>query len=302
MFLTLLTCFLTAVAIVSIAALITTGSGIRRIVGVVVCVPALATPWMAPASMSMIRLFAGMAAIQGCMRIVELARERTPKTGAQRVLHAIGLVDTRGAKAAPRRLDAVLVTRFLVFGALAVLTFYVAVNLSLRFANPYHWVLRALAGAAFCYCVADSLDALMHAVLAFLGVFAPETHLAPIKSRTLWEFWGVRWNRNFSQYVYAHCFLPHARRGRAKFGIVLAFTVSSFVHAYFTTAAAGFWWGAAMFSYFFMQGVLVVVERKTGILKMTPAITRVWMVIAILLPSPLATEPLLNVINSAIKF
>ena len=302
MLLSLLSCIATAVAIVTLAALVTTGSGKRRVLGIVLSLPALATPWIAPASMPLIRLFAGMAAIQGCMRMVELARDRVPRTGKQRALHSIGIFDSRDTKSVPRSFDASATLRFVVFGALMLVLFYTAVNLSLRFTGPMHYVIRWGAGVLFCYCVADSLDGLIRAIIAPLGVFSPKTHLSPIMSRTLWEFWGVRWNRNFSQYVYAHFFLPNARRGRAILGIVLSFTFSSFVHAYFTTAAAGFRWGAAMFTYFFVQGLLVMLERKAGISKLPPRLTRIWMVLAVVIPSPLATEPLLQVINSAVKF
>lgn len=96
-----------------------------------------------------------------------------------------------------------------------------------------------------------------------LRVDAPPIMKAPLRSTSVSEFWGQRWNAAFNDLALRLVFRPAARRWGMAGGTLLAFLVSGLVHELVISlpAAAGYGLPAA---YFLGQGLGVLTERSSA--------------------------------------
>jgi predicted DCC family thiol-disulfide oxidoreductase YuxK len=85
---------------------------------------------------------------------------------------------------------------------------------------------------------------------------------APLRSTSIAEFWGRRWNGAFNDLALSLVFRPMARRTGVAAATLSAFAVSGLVHETVISlpAAAGFGLPTA---YFLLQGLGVLVQRKS---------------------------------------
>src|SRR4029077_9584942 len=130
------------------------------------------------------------------------------------------------------------------------------------------WILGAAGGYLF-------FDGGMRALVAVLPLFGWEhapVQRAPVRSRSLAEFWGLRWNRVVGLWLQRNIFDPVARRGAPRLGILLAFVVSALLHVYLVAPAAGLIPALWMGAFFLAHGALAAFERVLGVKDWPPAL------------------------------
>ncbi|MEM7387380.1 MAG: MBOAT family protein, partial [Verrucomicrobiota bacterium] len=84
---------------------------------------------------------------------------------------------------------------------------------------------------------------------------------APWKARTLGEFWGLRWNRGFSEVNRWAIYRPIAKVAGAPVALLAGFLFSGVIHDLVVSvpAGAGYGWPTA---YFLAQGGAVLAEKR----------------------------------------
>ena len=96
-----------------------------------------------------------------------------------------------------------------------------------------------------------------------LRIDAPPIMNAPLRSRSVAEFWGRRWNAAFNQLAASLVFRPIARRTNAAVATLCAFAISGLVHELVISLPAGAGYGLPTV-YFLLQGTALVYERRFG--------------------------------------
>lgn len=94
-----------------------------------------------------------------------------------------------------------------------------------------------------------------------LGVKAEPIMSAPLRSASLADFWGKRWNLGFRQLAHELIFRPLHRRLGANMAGFLVFAVSGLIHDLVISVPARGGYGLPTL-YFLLQGVGVTVERS----------------------------------------
>jgi alginate O-acetyltransferase complex protein AlgI len=83
---------------------------------------------------------------------------------------------------------------------------------------------------------------------------------APVRSTSLAEFWGRRWNLAFRDYSHRFVFRPAARRWNASVATWCVFLFSGLIHELAISVPAGGGFGLPL-GYFLLQGLGVTTER-----------------------------------------
>jgi Membrane bound O-acyl transferase family len=94
-----------------------------------------------------------------------------------------------------------------------------------------------------------------------LGVEAQPIMSAPLRSSSLGEFWGKRWNLGFRQLAHELIFRPLSRRLGVEAAGFLVFAVSGLIHDLVISVPARGGYGFPTL-YFLLQGAGVTVERS----------------------------------------
>lgn len=289
------------VAWVSLAAILAAGSPARRKAALLTAAVATLVPWLASQDIPALRGLLALEAIWCLARVIDLVRDPYERSVWQRLWHVFGLLDTRQTRRASPALDLAAFGKTIAYAIPALAVLFTAVYITPLTDGAAYWALRWVGGVIFFYCLADVAEGLVRALYRAVGIIVPQLHWVPIASHSLQEFWGQRWNRVVSAWLYVHCFLPLARRGHASAGIMAAFLASSVLHAYFTLVAVGATMAAAMLAFFLIQGMLVLFEVNTEVSHWKPVLARAWTALAILGASPLFVEPLLRILHFAPK-
>jgi alginate O-acetyltransferase complex protein AlgI len=108
--------------------------------------------------------------------------------------------------------------------------------------------------------------ALLSAVWRALRVDAPPIMDSPLRSTSVAEFWGRRWNGAFNDLALGLVFRPIARRAGVVAGTLSAFAVSGIIHELVISLPAGGGYGLPT-GYFLLQGFAVLAQRKIAILR-----------------------------------
>ena len=95
-----------------------------------------------------------------------------------------------------------------------------------------------------------------------LRVDAPPIMNAPLRSASVSEFWGQRWNAAFNNLALRLVFFPAARRLGTAGATLLAFLVSGLVHELVISLPANAGYGLPS-AYFLVQGLGVLTERSS---------------------------------------
>jgi hypothetical protein len=95
------------------------------------------------------------------------------------------------------------------------------------------------------------------------GVTATPIMSAPLRSETLSEFWGKRWNLGFRQLSYDLIFAPLHRRLGVGPTTFLVFVVSGLIHDLVISVPARGGYGRPTM-YFVVQGLGVAIERSSA--------------------------------------
>jgi hypothetical protein len=83
---------------------------------------------------------------------------------------------------------------------------------------------------------------------------------APLRSKTVGEFWGHRWNGAFNRLALDFVFRPLARRQGIRIAMLAAFLVSGLIHELVISLPAGADYGLPT-AYFLLQGIGILTER-----------------------------------------
>jgi Membrane bound O-acyl transferase family len=93
------------------------------------------------------------------------------------------------------------------------------------------------------------------------GVDAEAIMRSPIRSQSLSEFWGKRWNRGFRQCAHDLIFVPLSEHVALGFASFLVFALSGLIHDLVISLPAKAGYGLPT-GYFLAQGLGVIVERS----------------------------------------
>ncbi len=269
-----------------------TGSRARRAALVGASAATLATPFLLPREPAPLRGFLALALAWVFLRLIELAVATRPVAAGRRVLHAVGMVELRHAPRVRPTLHAPSLLRLLLLGATTVAAFF-----ALAHVVPSDGPTRAarwFAAVVASYASFDALCAFAMLLWRGVGLHPPRLHDDPIKSRSVAEFWGERWNRIVGAWLRVHCFMPLARRRCPRLGLVAAFAASTLLHVYLAWAAldvhAAVMWGV----FFLLQIPIVLVERALRVDSWPAAAARAWTLGVFCLASPLFVGPVIR--------
>jgi hypothetical protein len=85
----------------------------------------------------------------------------------------------------------------------------------------------------------------------------------PVASRSLAEFWGIRWNRGFNDLAHRYVFQPIQRRLGAMPAMLFTFLASGVVHELVISLPAHAGYGLPTL-YFLLQGTGILIERSSA--------------------------------------
>jgi len=131
---------------------------------------------------------------------------------------------------------------------------------------------------------------LLTAFWRWMGVECDAIFRAPLKSASLTEFWGKRWNLAFSEMTSLTVFRPLKDACGQLPAMLVAFLFSGILHelAISVPVRAGFGWPTL---YFLLHGVAMLVENRWRGLAQTltayPWLGRLWTLAWILIPLPI---------------
>jgi len=240
---------------------------------------------------------AAQAAVLGTLfcRVVEIARAPWCYARRERVARMLLVHETRLMTPAPRSLPVGALAAGTIFFGLGIGVF----DASSRLAPPTlpfaiaGWP-RWLTAAAGSYLLIEGLSRILVAAVRPFGWKHEAVQRSPVLSRTLAEFWGVRWNRVVGRLLRRNFFEPLARRGAPMLGVLLSFAVSGLLHFYLVLPAAGLLPAIWMGSFFAAHGMLCLVEARLAVRRWPAVAGHAFVVAAFVATIPLFTEPLLR--------
>jgi hypothetical protein len=286
--------------------LLATGSLLRRGLSVALATLALVVPFEIGQG-SVLRAAVGLELLWVCVKVIGLARERTPRSALFRALHLLVLHDLRhdgafrGLRPGERpRWKPELRWRWLLascaWGACAAPLCWLALFQALALPAPGGWLLRCAAGLGFAYTGVAGALGLFEFVYRACGLRPPIFHQQPILATSVGEFWGRRWNRIVGSWLFAAFYRPLAARGQPGWGLIAAFVASAVLHLYFTWAAVGLGAGARMALFFVLQLPPLWLERRLAQSRWPSPARRLWTLGWLGLCSPLFVEPMLDIL------
>ena len=122
-----------------------------------------------------------------------------------------------------------------------------------------------------------------------LGVDADSLFRAPLRSTSLKEFWGRRWNLAFSEMTAIGVYRPVSSMAGRRIGVAAGFVASGVLHevAISLPVKAGF--GLPLL-YFALHAIAMLVEPRLG-LASKPWLGRAWTCAWLVLPLPILFHP-----------
>jgi hypothetical protein len=280
-----------------LAALVTTGSPVRRWIGVLIAAVLLIVPFtmkgLLPASYQVTLTLAFVIAL----RTIDLRAEEPSRPARLRILHTFMPFDTR---LATRRRPSLAIRQFLktvLWAVVSYVAFRVAAN-SPDSSLAAYYAVRWLFAIVWVLALFETVAHAIHWILAMVGVRIPVLHNAPYMARSLREFWSVRWNRLIGRWLREHCYSPFARRKQETVGLIASFVVSAGMHLYLISVLLDVQWGLIMSTLFLVQAPLLWAEDVLHIRRRPTWVGRVWTLGMLMLLSPLFTEPVLRIFGA----
>jgi hypothetical protein len=156
---------------------------------------------------------------------------------------------------------------------------------------------RLFAGIVFSYALAAFVTDLIHFCFLASGTAMRPIHVTPAAARSLRDFWGKRWNRAMSAWLYRFIFLPLAHRHHPNLGLIGVFLVSAAMHAWLPLVALGVSAACSAGAFFCLQGVFILAEDRLHVCAWPISLARVWTLTILLLTSPLYVYPILSLLH-----
>jgi hypothetical protein len=191
-----------------------------------------------------------------------------------------------------RKIFFVGLLNFLVGALLILIAKFIVAHFSIGFSEKIICTLLLLIGLSFM--LHFGLLNMSTGILRHKGVNAHKLFNAPIRSASLTEFWGRRWNIAFSEMASQLIYRPLRDPLGKTTAVICAFLLSGLLHevAISLPVKAGF--GLPML-YFALQAVLMQVEQKLEKAKMAINkkrwIGRCWAMFWLIVPAPLLFHP-----------
>lgn len=207
----------------------------------------------------------------------------------------VALFDVRRATRGAARLDAAELRWLAMHAAVVAVATWGIVRVAPELDGPAYWLVRWSFGVGFCYAVIETLQSILLIAYGLGGIGLPRINDAPIRSTTLAEFWGRRWNRVVAGWLRDYLFLHFARRRQVTRGVCVAFAGSTILHFWIAWVPLDVEAGLMMGSFFVVHGLALVLERRLGVDRWTRARQRAWTIAWLLLSSPLFVEPALRI-------
>jgi hypothetical protein len=255
-------------------------------------------PWLVPASLPAMRLFAGLLGWLAVTKAAELARNlpRDPQTRASTGAFVLWLLMPRPSTWPTTATER---ARFRAEGAqrglrglskAVCLLGLIALSLSQPGLHTHLW-LHSAWGLCLCYLVFSGGMDLLTCIPMLFGVHVAENFDSPFLAASPSELWARRWNFWFHEFVRREVFLPLRRSPRR--AVLATFAVSGLAHEYLVVAALGRSSGQ-MLAFFMLQGLAVLLShRRAGRLprKLTWALHMGWLILTL----PLFLQPILQI-------
>ncbi len=254
----------------------------------------LAVPWLVGPGQTTLAATTALLSVVLFMRAAELWRERPARPALDRLVHALSIPDLRLARRVSPRID----VRLAATGTLALFTgvgITAAAVSVVRPAYPATPALTWVVGVVGFYLFFEGVDRSARTLYLLTGLEVEPTQRAPIRSRTISEFWGQRWNTIVRRWLAAMAFSPLARRW-PRLGTFLAFVLSAAIHGWIMLPSLG--WGAAarMGGFFLVHGALVLTERALRVARWPGPWPRIWTIGWFAATAPLFMDPLLRLL------
>jgi D-alanyl-lipoteichoic acid acyltransferase DltB (MBOAT superfamily) len=283
--------------VAAFAGALTTGSRRRRAWTASIAFLGIPLPFFLPAEPPALRAVLGLTVMMGCLRAIDLARDRRSRTLGFRVQHVLTPFDTRRIEARAHSFELGAVARVVGYGFVAIAAFWGVIRIAPTLQGAPSLVVRLALGLVSVYAFTDFAYGLVAVALNALGFGIYALHRAPVLACSVQEFWGERWNLTVSAWFREHLLIPSMRRRRPTLGVVASFLASAVLHAYLVLAAVSATLALVMFGYFALQAVFMLVERWLRISTWPRPVARLWTITLMVLSSPLFVEPGLRAIG-----
>ena len=284
-------------AFASLASQVAAPTGWRRHAAVALSLAGLCAPWLAPSG-SVLRAAVALYLLWACAKVLDMVRDRTPRSPGFRWLWMLVLHDLRRdgwARGGARRQWRPGLLAMAAGGlAVTLASLHVALFEAEALAPTPRWLVRQALGLVACYFGVEAALRAFEVVYRALGLRPPVLHDHPILSLSLAEFWGRRWNRVVGHWLFSTLYRPFALAGRASTGVAATFLGSALLHMYFTWAAIGFGWSLVMASFFVLQVPLMLLEVRLDQRRWPARWRRLWTLGCLGLTAPLFVEPTLH--------
>lgn len=283
------------VALCGLSGVINGPTASRRALAAVVVALMLFTPWLASHESPVTRFLCACGGVVAVFRNLDLYRNPRNWSAARRAAHMLSVIDSRSFQRVRPHIDRMSWVRVVGFGLLTATTAWFLRHSGTDANAISDRLIRWSLAAVWAYCSAETLLAVILALLHLGGVEVPKLHDNPILSRTLREFWGCRWNLVVHRMLVDHCFRPLMRRTSVSAAVFGTFVASAAFHFWVTLAPAGLGQAGSMATFFLIQATLTSLEQPINVQRWHHALQRAWTVSCVLLSLPLLLEPLLRI-------
>lgn len=284
-----------AAAVLACAALTGTSSRVGRFGALAAAMIALISPLSLPSAWVLPRLVLTGAGVLALGRTLDLILRPTQLSFGRRLWLLTALFDVRRASRVTPSFDRREARWLTLHAIVIVITTLAITRLAPQLEGPARWLVRWSFGAGFCYALVEALHSILLIGYGLGGVALPRINDFPIRSLTLAEFWGRRWNRVVAGWLRDYLFFPLARRKQATLGICAAFAGSTVLHFWIAWVPLDRAGGLMMASFFVVHGALMLVERRLDVEAWPRERRRRWTIAWLLLSSPLFVEPALRI-------
>ena len=179
-----------------------------------------------------------------------------------------------------------LVRHGLIFGTLGIAVVLFAQYSWTQFRISH--LSEALALIGISLCLHFGFLNVLTGAMRFVGIDVKPLFIAPLKSTSLREFWGERWNLAFNDMTARFVLIPMARLTNVNVGLFASFVFSGLLHEMAISLPAQTGFGLPML-YFVLHGLACLAEREMKKRKLfaSTLLWRTWTIGWVVIPMPL---------------
>ncbi len=253
----------------------------------------------APIDLGLVRFFLATGAGTFTLHLLDLIRG-PQLTRRHRVWHMTTPTDTRLITRVAPELSARSVVVVAAYGGASALAVTALIELPPATSLASYGA-RWLSGLVAFYCAFEVMDRLFIIGYRAAGYAVRPLQNQPALSRSVQEFWGVRWNAEINRLLRSHIFRPIARRRWPRLGLVAAFAGSTLLHVWIMMVSAGVEQAAVWAVFFMIQGGFIIGERALHIDRWRAPVAHAWTIVLMVGSSPLFVEPVIQVLLADVR-